>query len=286
MKTFALGPDDALLGAVTPATEPQHPPLGALIWGLGIAEMLLARRLARAGIPSIQLRVNGDAFLDDARRNALYDRQGIVLCRAAMDHLEQAHGTSRFIAVGNCATGSLVLNAALADERIAAVVPTNLHFEGLGRPFRARLRRIVSADAWRRLMSGELSAARAVARFVNRQAPNGAAAPDSSGGSRPACYDGDFWIGRDLPARLEQLVARGVAIHLVCTRNDDSRIFLQGRFRGALRALLDGGRVTLSIIDRDVHVFSRDELAANDLNESICAWLAGLADVACPAAYG
>lgn len=283
MKTFALGPDNALLGAVTPVTEPQQPPLGALIWGLGIAEMLLARRLARIGIPSIQLRVNGDAFLDDARRNALYDRQGIVLCRAAMDHLEQAQGTSRFIAVGNCATGSLVLNAALADERIAAVVPTNLHFEGLGRPFRTRLRKLVSTDAWRRLLSGELSTGRAVARFVNRQAPDGAASGDS--GSRPACYDGDFWIGHDLPARLEQLVARGVAVHLVCTRNDDSRIFLQGRFRGALMALLDGGRVTFSIIDRDVHVFSRDELAANDLNESICAWLTGLADVACPAPY-
>lgn len=272
MKTFTLGPDDALVGSVTAAPAPPHPPLGALIWGLGIAEMLLARRLARLGVPSIQLRINGEAFADDDRRNAIYDRQGIELCRAGMDYLQRLEGTTRFIAIGNCATGSLVLNAALVDERIAAVVPTNLHFEGLGRPLRTRLRKILSASLWQRLASGELSVSRAAARLVNRPTREGATGPDTSGG-RPVSYRGDFWIGHDLPARLRRLVARGVAVRLVCTRNDDSRIFLEGRFHSALKSLADGGRVTLSIIEHDVHVFSRDETAAADLNEDICAWL-------------
>jgi hypothetical protein len=278
VKTFVLGPNDALLGSITPVASPERRPLGALIWGLGIAEVLLARRLARLGIPSIQLRVNGDAFADDARRNEIYDRQGIALCRTAMDRLQQTQGATRFIGVGNCATGSLVLNTALVDERIVAVVPTNLHFEGLRPPLWARLRRLSSAGIWRRLMAHALPLGRAAATPPSA-ARDGEPLPGSARGRR-GCYDGDIWIGRDFPQRLERLAARGVRVRLVCSRNDDSRTLVEGKFKAPLRTLRAGGYVTLRIIERDVHVFGHDEAAAHELNDDICAWLTGATELA------
>jgi hypothetical protein len=278
VKTFTLGPNDALLGSITAVASPGRRPLGALIWGLGVSEVLLARRLARLGIPSIQLRLSGDAFTDSARRNETYDHQGIALCRAAMDRLGQAQGSTRFIGIGNCAAGSLVLNAALADERLVAVVPTNLHFEGLRRPLRARLHRLLSAGTWRRVASGDLPLRRAAARLVDGAVRDSAAEPRSTGGRR-GHYDGDIWIGDDFAQRLEQLATRGVRVRLICSRNDDSRYILADRFAAALKRLQADGHVSLRIIERDVHIFSHDETAAQEVNDDVCAWLAAATDL-------
>ncbi len=95
--------------------------------GSGRATVVLARRLAALGYPS--LRIDAAGIGDSpARRgapdNLLYSRSVMTDVRAALDWLE-AQGHERCVVVGLCAGGAPALLAGLGDERVVGQILLN-----------------------------------------------------------------------------------------------------------------------------------------------------------------
>src|SRR5215471_8319851 len=92
----SFGPHDELLYTITEARGAETR-IGAILWGLGVAEIKIARTLAKRGIVSMQVRINGPEFYDDDRRNEIYRSRGIEYCRLAMDKLAAERGVTSFV---------------------------------------------------------------------------------------------------------------------------------------------------------------------------------------------
>ena len=268
MTQVVLGNGSTLLGRLTPAAASCG--LGAVIWGTGFSEFRLARRLATLGVTSLQIRICGAAFDDDDQRNAIYDRDGIRLCTEAVDHLVQRFALRGCVLMGNCAAASLAFNAARADPRIAGVIMTNPHFEGLQKPVESFVRKLSRAEFWGRVARGQVDVAdrlRSLGRAL-RAGPEGGAASGLA-----VRYRGDVYLDASFAEEIAAVASRGVAVYLACSRTDDSLLHVHRHFSKTLSDLARQG-VTFHLIDRDVHVFEHDEIASDELNAGITAWVA------------
>lgn len=257
-KPFEFGPEGILLGALFQVPEDRQRGVGTVIWGMGMQETLLARKFSRLGVPSLLVRVKGTVVGDHITYAPTLARRGIELCKAAIDELGARQKVREVVAIGTCARGALVLNAASEDERIVGVVVTNMLIRGFGASMLARARRVFSEPG--RLL-----------QWINRRAvPFDGAAP----ATLPPDFDfGVIALDRSLPDLLRRLTDRDVAVHIVCTSGDDSLAILQTRFRGELKHLLATRGVTLQIIRSNQHRVNDDELAAEKLNEGVFEWL-------------
>src|SRR5262249_6728289 len=148
-----FGPNDELLYTLSDVRG-RASGVGAVLWGLGVAEVKTARTLARKGIVSLQLRINGPEFYDDARRNEIYRRRGIDYSKLAMDKLAAERGVTSFILMGNCACANLCLHAALTDPRVVGLILTNPYVAKSQLLRTAPLRKLTGPDMWKRIRNG------------------------------------------------------------------------------------------------------------------------------------
>ncbi len=147
----SFGPNDELLYTITGARG--EPRLGAILWGLGIAEVKIARALAKRGIVSMQVRINGPEFYDDDRRNEIYRRSGIDYCKLAMDKLAAERGVTSFILMGTCACANSGFHAALADSRVVGLILANPYVSTAQRVRTLGWDKVSKPDAWKRCVA-------------------------------------------------------------------------------------------------------------------------------------
>jgi alpha-beta hydrolase superfamily lysophospholipase len=131
----------------------------------------IARRWAADGVPTLRLDADGIGDADgDAtalgRVTAFYRPVYVEQARAALDTLAERGLPPRFVVLGLCAGGYWAAQAALADERVAAVVmlnPRTLVFDEwrhTARRTRELGRRALRASTWRKVLRGELKLAK------------------------------------------------------------------------------------------------------------------------------
>ncbi|MBN1238255.1 MAG: hypothetical protein JXB36_07120 [Gammaproteobacteria bacterium] len=269
-----FGPSNALVGAMTNAVGPASS-TGAILWGLGVAEVKTARRLARHGVPSLQVRLGGAAFSNFDVRVETYRKHGVEYCRAAMDKLQAEQGAGSFILMGNCAAANVCLAAALADDRVSGLIMSNPHVnfaQVLGGSIGKRLFRV---RTWRNALGGRTAlrrAARALGAAVAASLRK--AADDPARLVRPAgTFDPLRGLPDDVIARLRALSDRGVSILIACAEGDDSFHYLSRCHGRALEALQQSGRVTFERVAAQAHVFSTDDAAAELLNDAVSQWI-------------
>jgi len=89
--------------------------------GVHRVNVVLARRLALLGIPSIRFDLAGvgDSARADGRHP--YNEQAVIDIRAALDALGKATGITRFVLFGMCSGAVHSYAAALADDRVVGV---------------------------------------------------------------------------------------------------------------------------------------------------------------------
>lgn len=125
-----IGPHENLVGvlSVPDRIDPDRP--SAVILNAGVLHrigphrlhVLLARRLAAAGLPALRLDLAGigDSVAVEGARS--FRESAVADTRVALDDLAARWGTRRFVVFGLCSGADNALAAAAADDRIAAIV--------------------------------------------------------------------------------------------------------------------------------------------------------------------
>jgi hypothetical protein len=263
----SFGPNDELLYTVTGAGGERR--LGAILWGLGIAEVKIARALAKKGIVSMQVRINGPEFYDDDRRNEIYRRSGIDYCKLAMDRLAAERDVTSFILMGTCACANIGFHAALADSRVVGLILANPYVSTAQRVRTLGWDKVSKPDAWKRWRSSGAAHARAALTNAWRFFGGLRSMPVvSQAGARRAIE-----LPGDLTRELGKLCDRGSKILVACSTTDDSLHYLRKRHGSDLRKLQARGNLTFVEVECSAHTFSTDDSAAALLNDAISRWI-------------
>lgn len=272
-KVRAFGPDNSLIRTLTDA-QGGASNVGAILWGLGIAEVKTARRLAKKGIASFQVRINGSAFEDDRLRNDLYARHGVAFNKAAMDEFSSEREVDSFILMGNCAAANICLNAAIADPRVVGLILTNPYVNKRQLLSSSLSYKLRTVRTWKRLFSGDIDLRRnfriyltALAERFERVGPSSAAAAPV-----PAPLP-DFELPERLDDELRKLGGRGVRLLIACATSDDSIRYLPAKHGSVLNELRDQKKLLFESVEGGTHVFSTNDDAAQRLNDAISRWL-------------
>lgn len=172
--------DGRLFGVLTQPTAGPMSPLCAVFLNAGAIRRVGPNRLwvtaarwaAAHGIPSLRLDLPGigDADGDPYRFDkveSFYEPDRTPEVRVAIDHLTALGLGPRFAALGLCAGGYYAFRAAEEDRRVTDAILLNpgalAWDDGLINRLRAsKLTRVLSGQAWGRLLHGEIQAAQVV----------------------------------------------------------------------------------------------------------------------------
>jgi hypothetical protein len=272
-KVKPFGPNNELLYTLSDVRGGQSR-VGAVLWGLGIAEIKIARTLAKKGIVSLQIRINGDEFYDDARRNEIYRQSGVDYCKLAMDKLAAERGVTSFILMGNCACANLCFHAAVRDTRVVGLILTNPYI-ARGQLLRTTLfRKLAKPAVWTRLRTDVPVRFRAGFRAVPRLIAGRIGLGHSHEGnqSRTAPRQ-SLELPEKFSAVLREICDRGLKVLVACTASDDSLHYLSRRYGKDFRTLEAQGSLRFTSVASAAHVFSQDDDAAGLLNDAIADWI-------------
>jgi len=265
-KVFRFGPDDCLVATITdPANGCSE--VGAIVWGMGVAEVRIARALARLGIVALQIRQKERAF-------ARLDSEGVRYCKAAMEVLAEKRGVENFVLMGNCGKASICFHTALQDRRVSGLILTNPHVSEALTVSTSFKRRLLSKESWRKLITGEfhlgyhLAAARKLktlilGRILHAEEKDLIATAD---------LNRDLTLPDRIPERLVALAARGVRILLAFSQKDEGLGYFRTQYGKSFEKLSAVPGVSVEVLPTDAHVLSLDDSASGALAKFISRW--------------
>jgi len=270
----SLGPNDELLYTITDARGDGR--IGAILWGLGVAEVKIARALARRGIISMQVRINGPEFYDDDRRNEIYRRSGVDYCKLAMDKLAAERGLTSFILMGTCACANIGFHTARVDARVVGLILANPYVSTAQRVFALGWEKFAKPGGWKRLLNAGSHRAKAAVSslrsVMSGRSGSTAALPAKAAVSHVGARQAIELPG-NFPRELGKLCDRGSKILVACSTADDSLHYLRKRHGSALRKLQARGNLSFVEVECNAHLFSTDDSAAALLNDAISRWI-------------
>lgn len=218
----------------------------------------LARHLAGLGIPVLRFDYRGMGDSDGVQRTFIGVERDL---RDAIDVLCERTGRSRILIWGLCDGATAALMYAAGDARVMGVACINpwAHNERDQAAVRLKhyyLRRLASADFWRKLLSGQVAGLHTVTEILGSaltllkgKAPSGATRTD-------APEEVDFLI------RMERgwTTFRGPVLVVLSGRDDTAREFESwAATRPALRAFEQETRVRVARHRSADHTFSSTE---------------------------
>ena len=244
--------------------KPKHgtqSPLGVIVLGIGVADLIATARFARYGWPAVQVRLISETTHHDdlPRRYATYDSSGVSRCEEAMDYLTRTEGIRRFILMGSCALANICVNVAISDARVAGLILTNLYVpERPAARMSLRIRKhLFNPQSWLRLLRGKMQ--------VRQQLdPAEVRLRDSTG---------DVALPADLPDCLERLTRRGMRTLIAFSRSEPALFQFKRYYSKDLRRLVGTGQFRFEVLATDSHDFSATEEAAAKLNALIGDWI-------------
>ena len=260
-QSFAFGEDQGLVGTVTLPSrcDPSTAPQGLILFNAGVLprtgphrlNVKLARRLASQGVATLRFDLHGHG--DSARASGAlsYYQQVDSDLREAMNELASRCGARQFAILGFCSGAYPAYRAALADQRVNAI----LLYDGFVYPTpRGNLRRY-------RMRIRQHGLARAVGGWLGRSAASGldklacalrsrARAQTARGASHPPEL-----IGRaELVQGLNALAQRGVRVAVLDAGDGFERINYAGQFRDATRKFGLSSQVMVEFLPEINHV--------------------------------
>jgi pimeloyl-ACP methyl ester carboxylesterase len=239
--------------------------------GSGRVYVSLARRWARRGY--VVLRMDLAGLGDSATRpgqpdNEVFPPAALEDVRIAIDFVLH-HYDVRDVALGGlCSAAYHALRAAVAGlpvDRLLMVNPQNfvwnedrmrsdLQLAEVVRNFGWYRERVLSAPAWKRLLTGRVNVWRIVGVYLHRVQ----IALESS--VRDAARQLHIRLQRDLGSELEEIAARGVRVVFVFARGDPGVELLRIQGGSAVKRL--GDRCRVHIVESADHTFTQSRARA------------------------
>jgi hypothetical protein len=279
--TIVFGPSNGLVGTLSlpAAARGDGATLGFLLFNAGVVHRVgphrinvrLARQLEARGIPSMRFDLAGHG--DSARPSGecSFEEQAVVDVRAAMDALGAAASVRRFAIFGICSGAYHGFQAALADERVRAL----LLFDAYRYPtLRTHVRRTLTRLRQPRALRGILGVARRGVASLARRARGTASRHEEP--PAPELGRVNFIPSKEEFARgLRTLLDRGVKIRMIYTGDALREYNYEGQFHDVFSPLGVGHRIEADFLPDLDHVAT--PLAARaDLTRRILAWSADL----------
>jgi pimeloyl-ACP methyl ester carboxylesterase len=269
-RPFEFGSDARLTGMIT---DPRHGAsgVGAVIFGMGSAEVRAARLLAQHGIVVLQVRQKDEIEGWHAAQNA----SGVRRCKESIELLREQRGVERFICMGNCGKASIVFRVALEDPRVVGLILTNPHISPALTIRESYAKRLLSAKSWRRLLAGKANFAYhvpnlrllAMALFGRFIRVDEKALINRSG------HNEDLTIPDRFDERLRGLTRRGVKVLLAFSQNDEGLSYFRKLYGQSFEKVSRIPGVSFDLIRTDTHILSNDDAAAGTLMRLIARWI-------------
>lgn len=265
--TFSFGGADRYLAAIA---DPQtvSSPVGAIIWGMGLGEMRVARALIKLGVTVMHI-VREEYSLPEL------DACGAERGREAMDVLRSKRGIERFVFMGNCAFASISFHTALRDDRVVGLILSNPHvseLQSLPSTFR---RKLLSIASWRRVLAGKVTLAQqlANARWWKEIVAARMRGLDEGALIAKTEYNKDLTMPEDIGGKLAALGARGVHTLVAFSRNDASLDYFRAAFGPDFAGLGKVEGLTIEELPTDAHLVTIDDEAARLIAEAAARWI-------------
>jgi hypothetical protein len=280
-KVFEFGTDNYLIGAFT---DPPYAraTVGAVIAGMGIAEVRIARTLANLGIVTLQFREREE--IDDWK--TAFNTRGVDNFRESLELLHEKHGIERFICVGNCGRGSSAFRIAVDDRRVTGLILTNPHISPALTIKESYAKRLSSFASWKQLLTGKanlryhlpnvrllvMSLLTRVARISEK------ALIDQSGHNQDATMPDRF------DERAAHLVRRGAKVLMAFSENDEGLTYFRRLYGQSFERLEAMAGLSIELLPTTTHVPSHDNAAVSALVSMVDRWARASGFVAEPPA--
>ena len=268
-KLFYFAPNERLTGAIT---DPPHgrASVGAVIAGMGIAEVRVARTLASLGITTLQFREREEP----ADWKAAFNTTGVDNFREAIVLLRERCGIERLICVGNCGRGSAAFRVAVDDPRVIGLILTNPHISPALTIRESYARRLLSLASWKQLLAGKanlryhlpnvrllaMSLLTRVARISEK------ALIDQSGHNQDATMPDRF------DERVAHLVRRGAKVLMAFSENDEGLTYFRRLYGQSFERLDAMPGLSIELLPTTTHVPSHDNAAVSALVSMVDRW--------------
>jgi pimeloyl-ACP methyl ester carboxylesterase len=267
-KVFDFGSNNRLIGAIT---DPPHgATIGAVIAGMGVAELRVARALASFGIVTLQIREREES----ADWIAALNERGVRNFKEAIEYLREQRGLQRFICMGNCGRGSIAFRVALEDPRVIGLVLSNPHISPALTIRESYAKRLMSPASWKQLLAGKanfgyhLKNARLLGMALLRRAARISEQKliDESGHNKDATMPDRF------EERVGQLVRRGVKVLMAFSENDAGLTYFRKLYGQSFERLATVPGLSIDLLPTLTHIPSHDSAAASALVSMVNRW--------------
>ena len=234
---------------------------------MGVAEIRVARALARLGIVALQVRQKERAF-------ERLDTEGVRYCKAAIEVLAQMRRVDNFVLFGNCGRASICFHTAIQDPRISGLILTNPHVSEVLTVSASYKRKLLSKEAWRKLLTGRLDLAAHLAAVgrLKTLVLGRLLRADEKKLIATASLNRDLTLPDRIPERLRELADRGVRTLLGFSQNDEGLGYFRAQYGKSFERLREVPGVSVEVLSTDAHVLSLDDWATGALTEIVSRW--------------
>jgi hypothetical protein len=265
-RLFKFGPSGTFLGSITECSDPGSQ-TGVILFGLGISEVRIARRLAKLGLVVMQVRLVKN-YHDFDQKYEYYDDSGVWACRQAIDELTSKRRIQRVVLMGICGESNLCFNTALVDPRVVGLILLNPHVNDRVTVVDIYRRNLFSLSAWRRLLTGK-SRLRALNAFFRSQVRSA----DQQSLAAQSRFKKDIILPPDFDQKLTSLVNnRGVRALIIFSHAEAGLRYFWRIYGETVDKLVASGGLTFEVISRDAHNFYADDESAFQLCEIVPKW--------------
>jgi hypothetical protein len=265
-RTFSFGGGDRYAGVISDTRAPPKR-FGAIIWGMGIGEMRVARALTKVGVTVMNITREQYSLPE-------LDAHGIDRAREAMDVFRSKKGIERFVLMGNCAFASISFNTALRDDRVVGLILANPHVSDLLSLPSVYRRKLLSFATWRQVLAGKVTLTRHLINALRMKdiIVGRMKGLDERTLIAKAQYHKGLTLPDDIRGKLSALGARGAHTHLVFARNDASLDYFRSAFGQSLTGLAGVENLTTEVLPTDAHLVTVDEEAARLITAAAVRW--------------